>query len=62
MQPEPVRPLPIRSLPMQSKPIQLLTNPPHANAPPAEHHIIAEHGGIVAAVWRIFVKDMRVTR
>ena len=23
-------------------PMQLLTNPPHANAPPAEHHIIAE--------------------
>ena len=37
-------------------PMQLMTNPPHANAPPAEHHII------VAAVWRIFVKNMRVTR
>ena len=37
MQSEPVRPMPIRPLPMQS-----MTNPPHANAPLAEHHIIAE--------------------
>ena len=37
MQPEPVRPMPIRPLPIQS-----VANAIHANAPTAEHHIVAE--------------------
>ena len=57
MQSEPVRPMPIRPLPMQS-----MTNPPHANAPRQNITLLPKHGGIVAAVGRIFVKNMRVTR
>lgn len=68
MQPEPVRPMPMQSMtnaihanaihdqynpwPMQSMPMRLRQN----------ITLLPKHGGIVAAVGRIFVKNMRVTR